>query len=63
MLAGLTCLKSALLLLKPNSVKNLLPGHIRPRAPCQKKMAQVAFFASANLNLNDHDQRLYGKKK
>lgn len=34
-------------------------GHVH-RA---KKMAQVAFLASANLNLNDHDQRLYGKKK
>lgn len=44
MLAGLTCLKSALLLLKPNSVKkNLLPGHIRPRAPCKKNGTSCLF--------------------
>lgn len=60
----LTCLKSALLLLKPNSVKKktcylATSGHVH-RA---KKMAQVAFCGSANHNLNYHDQRLYGEKK
>lgn len=61
----LTCLKSALLLRKPNSVKTCYlatSGHVH-RAKKKKKMAQVAFFASANNNLNYHDQRLYGKKK